>query len=873
MQRDAFRGSTHPSARFSREELRPPAAKLRLLGAALALVYCAPAAAAQSLNIDLGTYYGTPPATYGAASGQAGTWNEAGLGLTALVDLSGGSTGSSVTVVADSPTGGTVTNPTNDDGLLLRDNFYVSNAGTWTVDVSGLAPGDYRIFLYASSNSATPTGNMLVEGVGVPSLFGDWDAVLIEGVSWAQVAVPITDGTLNISGADTAASGLAGVQIVPYLRGVNIDFGTGYGVPTQAFRGGSGQPGVWNEAGLGSTALVDLAGLPSSVSVNVVAESDLGGVTGNPTWDNELLLEDNIFTSGGLGWSVDLSGLDPGPYVLFLYAPTNSVTPTGSMLAGGAALGSIPGHASSVVLEGTSWARVGVTVTDGTLAISGVAAPYSGLAGLQLVPFTPAALNIDFGTGYGIPDARYGAASSQAGAWNQAGLGVTSFLDPAGAALGLSVTVDAASDYIPAFGAQTDDELLLVDGFYSVNGDPWSVDVAGLSPGLYDVYLYAPSDPGAPTGSMLVGGVPVASVPGDPGSSLIEGTSWTHVQVAVTGNSLGITGSGGAFAGLAALQLVPLAPAALNVDFGTAYGTPSAGYGAASGQSGTWSLGDVGVHEVIDLAGLATPASMTVVAGFPHGNSGPPADDDGLLLNDNFFTPSGGGWTVAFAGLAAGSYEVLLYAPSNGVVPTGAMSVGGIPVPSLPGSPSSTLIEYLSWVRVPVTVLDGTLTITGSGGGSTGLAGLQLQPVPVFTTYCSAGVSASGCSASLSGFGTPSASASSGFELRAAGVEGAKDGLFFLGTSGRQANSWGNGTSFQCVVPPVKRAGLLMGSGMVGACDGAFAQDIAARWSSYPAQNPGAGAVVQGQLWYRDPWNTSNQTTSLSDAIEFTVQP
>ena len=35
----------------------------------------------------------------------------------------------------------------------------------------------------------------------------------------------------------------------------------------------------------------------------------------------------------------------------------------------------------------------------------------------------------------------------------------------------------------------------------------------------------------------------------------------------------------------------------------------------------------------------------------------------------------------------------------------------------------------------------------------------------------------------------------------------------------------------------------------------------------------GAGTVVQAQLWYRDPQNTSNQTTSLSDAIEFTVAP
>jgi hypothetical protein len=30
---------------------------------------------------------------------------------------------------------------------------------------------------------------------------------------------------------------------------------------------------------------------------------------------------------------------------------------------------------------------------------------------------------------------------------------------------------------------------------------------------------------------------------------------------------------------------------------------------------------------------------------------------------------------------------------------------------------------------------------------------------------------------------------------------------------------------------------------------------------------------MQGQLWYRDPLNTSNQTTSLSDAIEFTFCP
>ena len=142
-----------------------------------------------------------------------------------------------------------------------------------------------------------------------------------------------------------------------------------------------------------------------------------------------------------------------------------------------------------------------------------------------------------------------------------------------------------------------------------------------------------------------------------------------------------------------------------------------------------------------------------------------------------------------------------------------------------------------------------------------------------FVGYCTAGTSASGCQAQLAGSGAPSASAASGFSLQATNVEGSKDALFFYGTSGRQANPWGSGTSYQCVVPPVIRAGLLAGTGTNGACDGSFAQDMNALWQAKPAKNPGAGALVQAQLWYRDPLNTSNQTTSLSDALEFAVAP
>ena len=119
--------------------------------------------------------------------------------------------------------------------------------------------------------------------------------------------------------------------------------------------------------------------------------------------------------------------------------------------------------------------------------------------------------------------------------------------------------------------------------------------------------------------------------------------------------------------------------------------------------------------------------------------------------------------------------------------------------------------------------------------------------------------------------GTPSATAASGFCLRSGGAPGIRNGIFFFGTNGRQATPWGNGTSFQCVVPPVVRTGLEQGVGTNGDCDGYHTKDLNALWSGNPAKNPGPGEVCQVQLWYRDPQNTSNQTTSLSDALEFYV--
>lgn len=138
-------------------------------------------------------------------------------------------------------------------------------------------------------------------------------------------------------------------------------------------------------------------------------------------------------------------------------------------------------------------------------------------------------------------------------------------------------------------------------------------------------------------------------------------------------------------------------------------------------------------------------------------------------------------------------------------------------------------------------------------------------------TYCTAGVSASGCTAAMSGVGDPSASASSGFHVLATGSEGDKDGLFFFGTSGRQALPWGNTTSLQCVASPVIRTPILDGVGTNSVCDGLFALDFNAFAAGLVLGAPAVGAQVQLQCWYRDPASSANLKTSLSNALEFTV--
>ena len=327
----------------------------------------------------------------------------------------------------------------------------------------------------------------------------------------------------------------------------------------------------------------------------------------------------------------------------------------------------------------------------------------------------------------------------------------------------------------------------------------------------------------------------------------------------------------------------------INVDFGTGMGPPPSTYGAAAGSAGHWNeidmTGPVNTPiGLVDVTGAATAATVEYTAkgsgnyAFNHPGTVGSAE---LLMDDLCDLGNANLVKYIFRDLQPGTYQVYAYswAPDYPLVYStkveavtgalGAQECGGV---DWPGDHALSA----TYVMDTVVVTDGRIRFRFTPSAGFGSAnGIQLvgpsSCVTLSEAYCTPGTSASGCRALLSTAGTASATSPSGFVLSASNVEGGKDGLFFFGISGRQQKSWGGGTSFQCVVPPVKRAGLLTGSGAIGACDGSFGEDLNALWAATPAKNPGAGALVQAQLWYRDPLSVSNKTTSLSNAVEFTV--
>ena len=141
-------------------------------------------------------------------------------------------------------------------------------------------------------------------------------------------------------------------------------------------------------------------------------------------------------------------------------------------------------------------------------------------------------------------------------------------------------------------------------------------------------------------------------------------------------------------------------------------------------------------------------------------------------------------------------------------------------------------------------------------------------------SYCTAGVTSSGCTASISATDLPDVGHSGTCVVSVSGVEGQRAGIVFYGLA-PQSQPWcPGGTSYRCTTSPAERTGLQNSGGTVGACDGAFTLD----WNAYQVAHPFAlgtpwvaGENVYLQAWLRDPGSCN--TSALSNAIVLTYEP
>jgi hypothetical protein len=155
--------------------------------------------------------------------------------------------------------------------------------------------------------------------------------------------------------------------------------------------------------------------------------------------------------------------------------------------------------------------------------------------------------------------------------------------------------------------------------------------------------------------------------------------------------------------------------------------------------------------------------------------------------------------------------------------------------------------------------------------------GVDAGSVRVFTivrspvSYCESETSSLGCTPSIGGVGSASATIASPFDVRATSVINNKSGLLFYGFKPRQTPFQGG---HMCVVAPTIRTPLSSSGGSAppaNDCSGVLTLDFNARIQSGVDPLLVAGEEVFAQYWSRDPADAS--TTNLSNALAFYINP
>lgn len=186
--------------------------------------------------------------------------------------------------------------------------------------------------------------------------------------------------------------------------------------------------------------------------------------------------------------------------------------------------------------------------------------PLAALLLAASMPIQAQNFNVDLGDFWGTPSDAYGAASGQTGRWHTVGLGITDSLEnTASAPTGVTVKISADKDRGYGTGcAWGDTNSLSADNIYTYAGK-WTIDLAHLKNGVYELFLYAPNNDPVGTGNMLINGIVIPEIHGTIFCNMAEGYDWISLKVMVTGGALSMMGDSVGtyyfYAGLSGFQL------------------------------------------------------------------------------------------------------------------------------------------------------------------------------------------------------------------------------------------------------------------------------------------------------------------------------
>jgi hypothetical protein len=203
-----------------------------------------------------------------------------------------------------------------------------------------------------------------------------------------------------------------------------------------------------------------------------------------------------------------------------------------------------------------------------------------------------------------------------------------------------------------------------------------------------------------------------------------------------------------------------------------------------------------------------------------------------------------------------------LFVGTSLLVRTGDLTVGGLALADLDDGP----VAYDFSILGDYAVFTGALT-----DGREGAFALNLGHVK---GYCSAKKNSKGCFVFGGSTGAPSASAGSGFLLRANGILSQVRGLLLYGKSGPATTLLEN--ALLCVEPPLRKLPPISSGGSppaASACDGVLQVDFNAWIASGADPTLVPGTTVFTQFWAHDPGFAPPGDFSLTQAFEFLIGP